>query len=95
MAEPKKKGRKPKRAGWRVGGGDSYKIDLPKADYPHIPELLAVKNPKELREKYGIELPEDIPWPPTFTKGISQRIGAILETIARRKKEGDNNEKTL
>lgn len=69
-------------------------LQISKSEFPNIEDMLHCKNPKELYEKYGIDLPRDLIWPRTLLKGTSLRSAAILECLARgllnnkEKKEG-------
>lgn len=62
---------------------EALNITLHRSEFPHVEELIYAKNPQELYDRFGLDLPRDLFWSKSSLKGLSQRVGAILETIAR------------
>lgn len=58
---------------------DYFSMKLPKDIIPNGINVLMAKNKTELRERWGLNVPEDINW----TGSYYERVGAILETIGR------------
>ena len=61
----------------------TWQIKIDRKKFPHIEEMISCSNPKVLEERHGICLPRNLGWSPN-PRHRSQRIGVILETIARK-----------
>lgn len=75
------------------GEASDIQLKVDSEIFPNVRELLRTPNPKDLLERYGIDLDRDLPWPLGEKMTQSVRAASILETIARRwKKGGGKNE---
>lgn len=81
-SKPKKMGRPKKdpEGNARRHQGKIFQPRFYREDAPMVMELIACKNLQELREKFGISLPDDINW----YKSESAKVFALLEALARR-----------
>lgn len=62
------------------GKGDILNIRLPRSLIPEGINVILATSKKELKERWGFEIPDDLNW----THSIYERVAVILETIARR-----------
>lgn len=63
--------------------GKIYYLKLPKSLIPNGVKILQAKSKEELKNRWGIDIPDDINW----EKAWYERISAILETLARNEKK--------
>lgn len=68
------------------GKGKALIIRIEKKKNPNIQAMLECKTPYELEQKYGIKVDPDLEW----SKAYSVRATAILETLARRRVESED-----